>query len=46
MGLPLQPLTTNDIGQAAYKEDYRQGQKEEIEHVKSLPTHMVFDTAL
>ena len=40
MGLPLEPLTAHDIGQAAGKKDHRQDQKKEIEHVKFLPiTH-------
>jgi hypothetical protein len=43
MGLRLEPLTAHDIGQAAHKEDYRQDQKEWIEHRKSLPINMAFE---
>ena len=46
MGLPLEPLTAHDIGQAAGKKDHRHDQKKDIEHVKFLPLNMVFDTAL
>jgi len=44
VGVPLEPLTAQDVGQAASKEGYRHKQKEEIEHVKSLPPNMVFAT--
>jgi hypothetical protein len=43
MGLPLEPLTAHDIGQAADEKDHRHDQKKDIEHVKSLPLNMVFD---
>lgn len=43
MGLPLEPLTAHDIGQAAGEKDHRQDQKKKIEHVKFLPINMVFD---
>jgi hypothetical protein len=46
MGLPLEPLTAHDIGQAADEKDHRHDQKKDIEHVKFLPLNMVFDTAL
>jgi hypothetical protein len=45
-GLPLKPLTAHDVGQASGKKDHCQDQKEDIEHVRSLPTEMVFDTTL
>jgi hypothetical protein len=40
--LALEPLTADDIGQAADKKDYRHDQKEDIEHVESLPSNMAF----
>jgi hypothetical protein len=43
MGLPLEPLTAHDIGQAAGEKDHRHDQKKDIEHVKFLPLNMVFD---
>jgi hypothetical protein len=43
MGLPLEPLTAHDIGQAAGEKEHRQDQKKKIEHVKFLPVNMVFD---
>jgi hypothetical protein len=46
MGLPLEPLTAHDIGQAAGEKDHRYDQKKDIEHVKPLPLTMVFDTAV
>lgn len=39
MGLPLEPLTAHDIGQAAYKEDHRQDEEEQIKHGECLPTN-------
>jgi hypothetical protein len=33
MGLPLEPLTAHDIGQAAGEKDHRQDQKKDVEHV-------------
>jgi hypothetical protein len=44
MGLPLEPLTAHDIGQAADEKDCRHSQKKEIEHVKFLLKNMVSDT--
>jgi hypothetical protein len=38
VGLPLEPLTAHDIGQAAYKEDHRQDEEEQIKHGECLPT--------
>jgi hypothetical protein len=46
MGCPLKPLAANDISQAAEKKDHCHGQKKDIEHGESLPTNIVFDTAL
>jgi hypothetical protein len=43
MGLPLEPLTAHDIGQAAGEKDHRHDQKKDIEHVKFLPLNMAFD---
>jgi hypothetical protein len=39
MGLPLEPLTAHDIGQAACKEDHRQDEEEQIKHGECLPTN-------
>jgi hypothetical protein len=39
MGLPLEPLTAHDIGQAAGKEDHAQNEEEEIEHGECLQTN-------
>jgi hypothetical protein len=41
---PLEPLTAQNVGQAAGEEGHRQDQKEEIEHVNSLPQSKVFTT--
>jgi hypothetical protein len=46
MGLPLEPLTAHDIGQAAGEKNHRHDQKKDIQHVKFLPLDMAFDTAL
>jgi hypothetical protein len=46
MGLPLEPLTAHDIGQAAGEKDYRYDQKKDINHVRSLPLNLLFDTAV
>jgi hypothetical protein len=41
---PLKPLTAQNVGQTAGKEGHRPDQKEEIEHVNSLPQSMVVIT--
>jgi hypothetical protein len=46
MGLPLEPLTAHDIGQAAHKKDHRQDEEEQVEHNEPLSTNRVLDRAL
>jgi hypothetical protein len=42
MRLSSEPLAADDIGQAADKKDHHHDQKKDIEHVRSLPTNMVY----
>jgi hypothetical protein len=39
MGLPLEPLTAQDIGQATGEKDHCQNEEEQIKHGECLPTN-------
>jgi hypothetical protein len=46
MGIPLEPLTAQDVGQAAGKEGHRQDEEEQVKHIEALSTNRVLDRAL